>query len=63
MNGVINDQIDGDVGIDLGGIRTETLDGITHGRQIDDSGDSSEILEDDTSGLEGNLGILLAGLG
>lgn len=55
LNGVINNQIDRDSGVDQVGISAQSLGGISHGRQIDDSRDSSEILKNDTSRLELNL--------
>ena len=60
---MIDDEVDGDVGVDLGGIRAEALGGISHGGQVDHSGHSGEILEDDTSGLEGDLSVGLGGVG
>ena len=55
LDGVINNQVDGDTGIDQRGIAAQLLGGIAHGSQINDSGDSSEILKDNTSRLELNL--------
>jgi hypothetical protein len=33
---MINDQIDGHQGVDLGWVSTKTLHGISHGSEIDD---------------------------
>ena len=57
---MIDDEIDGDEGVDLVGVCAELVDGLAHGREIHDGGDSGEILEDDTRGHEGNLGGRLA---
>jgi len=61
-NGVINNQIDGADGVDLIGITTKSLDGISHGSEIADSGDTSEILKKDSGGEERNIQILVAGV-
>ncbi len=61
-NGVINDQIDRDDGVDLIGITTKSGDGISHGSEIDDSGDTSEILKDNSGGKERNIQILVGGV-
>jgi len=61
-DGVINDKIDGAERVDLRGIATETLHGVTHGSEINDSGYASEVLEDDTRWAERNLGVVLRGL-
>lgn len=63
LNGVIDDEIDGDVRVDLGRVGSETLSRISHGRQIDNGRHSSEVLKNDTSRLEGNLSISLGCVG
>ena len=63
LNRVVNNQIDGDVGVDLSGISSKTLGSITHGSKIDDGRDTSEILKDDTSRLESDLSVSLGGVG
>jgi hypothetical protein len=63
LNGVINDQIDGDQGVDLLGITTKASHSVSHGSQIDNTGDTGEILQEDTSGLERNFDGFAAGLG
>jgi hypothetical protein len=60
---MIDNEVDGDVGVDLGGIGSKTLGGISHGGQIDHSRDTGEILKNHTSRLEGNLSIGLGGVG
>lgn len=59
MDGVINDQIDGHEGVDLGGVTSETLHSISHGSKIYDCGNTSEILQNDSSGSEGDFSIVL----
>jgi hypothetical protein len=56
---VINDQVDGHQGVDLGWISSETLHGISHGSEIDNCRYTSEILEDDSSGSERDLDVVL----
>lgn len=60
---MVNNQIDGDVGVDLSGIGSKALGGITHSSEIDNGGDTSEILKNDTGGLEGNLSVGLGSVG
>lgn len=48
LDGVINDEVNGHEGVNLGGVSTEALHGVSHGSEIDDSRDTSEVLEDDT---------------
>jgi hypothetical protein len=36
LHGMINDEVDGAEGVDLGGVASETLHSITHGGEIDD---------------------------
>mmetsp|Transcript_413 Transcript_413/g.467 ORF Transcript_413/g.467 Transcript_413/m.467 type:complete len:363 (-) Transcript_413:119-1207(-) len=58
LDGVIDDQIDRAGGVNLIGISTQSGGGISHGGQIDDGGDTSEILQDNSSRLEGDFDIL-----
>ena len=59
LDGVIDDKIDRDKRVDLLGVTTQVLHGLTHSGQIDNSRDTGEILENDTSGKERNLGLSL----
>lgn len=43
LNGVIDDEIDGAERVDLGGIAAETLHGISHSSQVDDSRHATKI--------------------
>jgi len=63
LNGVINDQIDGDQGVDLLGITSKSGHSVSHSSQIDDTGDTSEILQKNSSRLERNFDTFAAGLG
>jgi hypothetical protein len=56
---VINDQIDGHEGVDLGRVTTEALHSISHGSKIDNCGYTSEILKDDSRGSEGDFSVVL----
>jgi hypothetical protein len=63
LNGVIDDEVDGAERVDLAGVTTETLHGVTHSSEVNNSGHTSEVLEDDASGAEWNLTVVLRGLG
>jgi hypothetical protein len=52
---VIDHQIDRAQRVDLLGITAQTSNCVSHGSEIDYSGDSGEILEDDSCGLEGDF--------
>ena len=52
---VVDDQLDGDEGIDPGGIATEARQCITHRGQVDHGRDAGEVLHQDTLGREGDL--------
>lgn len=53
---MIDDEIDWAEWVDLGWITSKSLHGISHGSKIDNSWDSSEILQDDSSWLERDIG-------
>ena len=55
LNRVIDDQVDGDAGIDAGRVSPETGQGGSHGCKIDDGRDTREILHDDAGGQEGHF--------
>ncbi len=44
---VVDDQLGGREGVDLGGVTTEIGDGLAHRRQVDDAWHASEVLHDD----------------
>src|SRR5262249_18578855 len=44
LHRVVDDQVDGHQGIDLGGIAAECLHGIAHGGEIDNGGNAGEVL-------------------
>jgi hypothetical protein len=56
---VINNEVNWAERIDLRRITTKSLHGVSHGSEIDDGGNASEILQDDSSGFEWNIDILL----
>jgi hypothetical protein len=62
LNGVVNDQIDRAGRVDVLGVQAQIFDGISHGGQVTDGGDTSEILQQNSGGLEGNFDVLLVGL-
>jgi len=62
LNGVIYNEINGNLGVDLGRIGTETLRRISHRCQIHNSWHSSKVLKNHTCRLEGNLSIGLASI-
>jgi hypothetical protein len=55
LDGVIDDEIDGDEGFDELRIFFEPSDGIAHRGEIDEEGDASEVLQDDASDGEGDF--------
>lgn len=63
LNGVINNQIDGNQGVDLLGITSKSGHSVSHSSQIDNTGDTSEILQKNSSRLERNFDTFSAGLG
>jgi len=62
LNGVIDDEIDLAKWVDLVWVTTLLLHGSSHGGEIDNSWDTSEILKEDTSWLEWDLHVLLRGV-
>lgn len=55
LHGVVDDEIDRAEGVDFLGIAAQTSYCVSHGSEIDDSGDSGEILEDDSRGFESDF--------
>lgn len=58
LNGVVNNEIDWAEWVDLLWVSSELDHSVSHGGEVDDTGDSSEILEDNSGGLEGDLDLL-----
>ena len=54
-DGVVDDELDRDQGIHLGGITAEPGQRVTHGGEVDDGGHAGEVLHEDTVGSEGDL--------
>jgi len=63
LDGVIDDQVSLAKRVNFVGVSTEFLHGSSHGGEIDNSGHTGEILEEDTGGLERDLDTLLRGHG
>lgn len=55
---MIDDEIDLTSRVDLFRISSQTLDGISHGGEVDNERDTGEILKDNTCRFEGNFNIL-----
>src|SRR5690606_8672335 len=58
LDGVVDDEVALNVGVDLVGVAAEALHGVAHGREIDDARDAGEVLEDDAPGEEGHLDLV-----
>lgn len=58
LNGVIDNEIDLAGGIDLFRITTKSFDGISHGGEINNEGDTCEVLENDSSRFERYFDVL-----
>ena len=52
---VVDDQLHGDQGIDLGRVAPEAGQGIAHGGQVDHPGHAGEVLHEDALGGQGDL--------
>src|SRR4029078_9946407 len=61
LHRVVNDQVDRLQRVDPLRVAAELLDGLAHGRQVNDDGDTGEVLEEDARRGERNL-VLLAGV-
>ena len=55
LDGVVDDEVDGDEGLDELGVAVEAGDGVAHGGEVDEEGDTSEILQDNAGHGEGDL--------
>jgi hypothetical protein len=61
-NRMINNQFNRTKWIDYLGILTHSFDSVSHGSEIDHCWNSSEILQNNSGGLKGNLDLLMLGL-
>src|SRR4029077_2741167 len=50
LNGVVDDEVAGDERVGEFGFGAEFLKGVAHGGEVDDAGDSGEVLKDDSRG-------------
>ena len=55
LDGVVDDEVDRNEGLDDAGLAAEAGDGTAHGGEIDKEGDAGEVLEDDAGDDEGDL--------
>jgi hypothetical protein len=55
LDGVVDDEIDGDEGLDARGIGAGGFGGVAHRSEVDDEGDAGEVLQDDAGDGEGDL--------
>ena len=62
LDGVVDNEVSLAEWVDLIGITPELLHGCAHGSQIDDSGHTRKVLQEDSGWFEGNLEVLLRGL-
>lgn len=62
LNGVVNDQINLTKRVDLGRRSAKFTGSSSHSSQIDNSGHTSEVLQNDSGGLERDFGKLWSGL-
>ena len=63
LDGVVDDQVDRDLGVDALGVAARLLDRGAHGGQVDDRGHAGEVLQQDPGRSEGQLGALRRLLG
>jgi len=63
LNGVINNQIDWAERVNLSWVSSESLHGVSHGSQVNNGWHTCEILQEHSGGLEGNVYVLLGGVG
>ena len=54
-DGVVDDQLHRDQGVDLGRVAPEARQGIAHGGQVDHAGNPGEVLHEDPLGGQGDL--------
>lgn len=54
---MINDEVNLTSRVDLIGVTTKSLDGITHSSQVNDKRNTGEVLKDNSSGLEGDFNV------
>ena len=53
LDGVVDDQIDGDERVDLRRVAAELVDRVPHRGEVDDGGDAGEVLHQDPGGWKG----------
>ena len=56
-DGVVDDHLGRSERVDLLGVSAERLDGLAHGGEVDDAGDTGEVLHHDARGRELDLGV------
>jgi hypothetical protein len=52
---MVDDEVDGDFRVHTVRLPTERLDGVPHGSEVDDAGDTGEVLEEDAGRRKGDL--------
>lgn len=57
LDGVVDDEVDGDLGVDFWRVSAEGSHGVSHDSEVDDAGNSGEILEDNSGGFEGDFDV------
>ena len=57
LDGVVDDEVGRDQGIDPGRVAAEVGHRVAHDREVDDGGHAGEVLEDDPRGHERDLGL------
>lgn len=57
LQGVVDHEVHGAQGVDLGGVALQASHCVPHGCEIDHEGDAGEILKDDPGGFEGDFGL------
>ncbi|GIW20357.1 MAG: hypothetical protein KatS3mg065_0653 [Chloroflexota bacterium] len=60
LDGVVDDEVGRDEGVDLGRVAAEGGHGVAHGGEVDDGRHAGEVLEDDPGRHEGDLGLAAA---
>ena len=61
VDGVIDDQVDGDQGVDELRVLAHGLDGVPHGCQVGDGSSSGEVLQQDPRGDPGDVAVGVLG--
>jgi len=58
LDGVVDDEVDGDEGVDLARVLASALHRRAHRGEVDDGGHACEVLHEDARGQEGQLGVI-----